>query len=186
MRETGLLYIDIGYGGYKEWFSHIKLEYSSGQVWYQFWSSLLFSSIHNTHMILMPSLASTPEGEVLDTLSRQSRSNSKNSKAQSSTESQKMRATARSKLMEEAKRIGEALEALRLKFDNKYNWFLENVRKGNKDTFDAWQFLFADVHNCTCWLPESRSDMNLWLQSTGEALYVSSRSENNLLHTILQ
>ena len=115
----------------------------------------------------MPSLASILEGDILDTLSRQSSSNSKktNSKAQSSTDSQKTRATARSKLMEEAKHIGEALEALRPKFDNKYNRFSENVLEGNKDTFDAWQFLFADVHNCTRWLPESRSDMNLRLQN---------------------
>jgi len=118
----------------------------------------------------MPSLASILEGDILDTLSRQSSSNSKNSKktnskAQSSTDSQKTRAAARSKLMEEAKHIGEALEALCPKFDNKYNQFSENVREGNKDTFDVWQFLFADVHNCTCWLPESRSDMNLQLQN---------------------
>ena len=115
----------------------------------------------------MPSLASILEGDILDTLSRQSSSNSKktNSKAQSSTDSQKMRATARSKLMEEAKHIGEALEALRLDFDSTNDRFSENVREGNKDTFDAWQFLFADVHNCTRWLPESRSDMNLRLQN---------------------
>ena len=140
----------------------------------------------------MPSLASIPEGGVLDTSSRRSSSNPKNSnakkvnskknskaqsssetrkkgatnsKAESSTDSQKTRATARSKLMEEAKRIGEDLKALRLDFDSTNNRFSENVREGNKDTFDAWQFLFADVHNCTGWLPESRSDMNLRLQN---------------------
>ena len=129
----------------------------------------------------MSSLASIPGGEVLDTSSRQSSFNSKksktqsssetrrkgatNSKAESSTDSQKTRATARSKLMEEAKRIGEALEALHLDFDSTNDRFSENVREGNKDTFDAWQFLFADVHNCTRWLPESTSDMNLRLQN---------------------
>ena len=133
----------------------------------------------------MSSLASIPGGEVLDTSSRRSSSNSKktnsksnskaqsssetkgatNSKAESSTDSQKMRATSRSKLMEEAKRIGEALEALRLNFDSTDDRFSENVQEGNKDTFDAWQFLIADVHNCTRWLPESRSDMNLRLQN---------------------
>ena len=115
----------------------------------------------------MPSLASIPEGKILDTPSHQSSSNSKktNSKAQSSTDSQNTRATARSKLMDEAKRIGEALEALRPKFDNMYNQFSENVREGNKDTFDAWQFLIADIHNCTGWLPEPRSDMNLQLRN---------------------
>ena len=126
----------------------------------------------------MPSLASIPGGEVLDTSSRRSSFNSKksktqsssetratNSKAESSTDSQKTRATARSKLMEEAKRIGEALEALHLDFDSTNDRFSENVREGNKDTFDAWQFFFADVHNCTRWLPESTSDMNLRLQN---------------------
>ena len=135
----------------------------------------------------MSSLASIPEEEVLDTSSRQSSFNSKkpnskknskaqsssetrkkgatNSKAESSTDSQKTRATARSKLMEEAKRIGNALKVLRLDFDSTNNRFSENVREGNKDTFDAWQFLFADVDNCTRWLPESRSDMNLRLQN---------------------
>jgi len=67
--------------------------------------------------------------------------------------------------MEEAKCIGEALEALRLDFDSTNNRFSENVREGNKDTFNAWQFLFADVDNCTGWLPESRSDMNVQLQN---------------------
>jgi len=126
----------------------------------------------------MPRLASIPGGEVLDTSSRQSSFNSKKSKTQSSSEtratdskaksitgSQKTRATARSKLMEEAKRIGKALEALRLDFDSTNDRFSESVREGNKDTYDAWQFLIADVHNCTRWLPESRSDMNLRLQN---------------------
>jgi len=113
----------------------------------------------------MSSLASIPEGKVLDTSIHQSSFNSKNSKAESSTDSQKTRATARSKLMEESKRIGNALEALRPKFDSTNNRFSENVREGNRDTFDAWQFLFADIHNCTGWLPESRSDMNLRLQN---------------------
>jgi len=63
--------------------------------------------------------------------------------------------------MEEAKRIGNALEALRPKFDSTNNRFSENVREGNKDTFNAWQFLFADVDNCTGWLPESRIDLRL-------------------------
>ena len=128
------------------------------------------SSTHHTHTIYMPSLVSIPEGEVVATPSHQSSHNSKdsektNSKAQSSSESQKTRTTARSKLMEEAKRIGEDLRALRLDFDRTNNRFSENVREGNKDTFDAWQFLFADVHNCTGWLSESRSDMNLRLKN---------------------
>ena len=104
----------------------------------------------------MSSLVSIQEGEVVATPSHQSSFNSKdsektNSKAQSSTESQKTRTTARSKLMEEAKRIGESLEALRPNFDSMNNRFSENVREGNIDIFDIWGVLFADVHNCTGW-----------------------------------
>ena len=82
----------------------------------------------------MPSLVSIPEGEVVATPSHQSSFNPKdsektNSKAQSSSESQKTRTTARSKLMEEAKRIGEDLRALRLDFDSTNNRFSENVAK---------------------------------------------------------
>ena len=115
----------------------------------------------------MSSLESIPEGEVSDASSRQSSSNSEkmNSNAQSSTESQKTRATARSKLIEEAKRVGQALEALRPQFDNMINLFSENVRERNQDIFDIWGILFADVHNCTRWLPEMRSGMNLRLQN---------------------
>jgi len=51
--------------------------------------------------------------------------------------------------MNEAKCIEEALEALQPKFNNMYNQFSENVCKENKDTFNAWQFLIADAHNCT-------------------------------------
>ena len=115
----------------------------------------------------MSSLESIPEGEVSDASSRQSSSNSEktSSNAQSSTESQKARATARSKLIEEAKCIGEALEALRPDFDNMINLFSENVRERNQDIFDIWGILFADVHNCTDWGPISRKGMNLRLQN---------------------
>ena len=147
----------------------------------------------------MPSLASIPGGEVLDTSSRRSSFNSKKSKTQSSSEtratdskaksitgSQKTRATARSKLMEEEKRIGNALKALPSEFDNTADLFPINTWNDNKAVFAAWRLLIANIDNCTGWLPESRSDMNLWLQSTGEALYISSHSKNDLLHTILQ
>ena len=138
----------------------------------------------------MPSLASIPGGEVLDTSSRQSSFNSKktnskknskaqsssetrkkgatNSKAESSTDSQKTRATARSKLMEEAKRIGNALKALRSEFDDMADLFPINTWNDNKAVFAAWRLLIADVDNCTGWLPESRSDMNLRLQNPPE------------------
>ena len=132
----------------------------------------------------MSSLASIPGGEVLDTSSRRSSSNSKkknskaqsssetkgatNSKAESSTDSQKTRATARSELMEEAKRIGKALEALRPEFNDTADLFPINTWNDNKAVFTAWEILIADVDNCTGWLPESRSDMNLRLQNPPE------------------
>ena len=140
----------------------------------------------------MSSLASMPEEEVLDTSSRQSSFNSKktnskknskaqsssetrrkgaiNSKAESSTDSQKTRATAPSKLMEEAKCIGKALEALHSKFNDMANLFSINTWNDNKAIFAAWQFLIADVDHCTGWLPESRSDMNLWLKIHQESI----------------
>ena len=110
----------------------------------------------------MSSLASIPE--VLDISSCQSSSNSKNvnSNAQSSTDSQKTRATACSKLIEEAKCIGGALRALRPEFSN--NRFSKKVREGNNEIFDKWQFLIADIDNCAGWGPKMKSHMNLWLQ----------------------
>jgi len=118
----------------------------------------------------MSSLASIPEGEVSDTSSRPSSSNSENSEktnsnAQSSTESQKTRATARSKLMEEAKCVGEALKALQPEFDNIVKQFPKNLCERNQDIFVAWRFLIAGVDNCTRWLPKMRSNMNLRLQN---------------------
>jgi len=124
-------------------------------------------------MTLMTSAASIPEGEVLDTPSCQSSSNTKtmNSKAQPSSESksssdlQKTRVTACSKLMEEAKCIGEAPEALCPVLDSIIDLFLINIWK-DKAIFAKWELLFADIDNCTSWLPKSRSDINLWLQSS--------------------
>ena len=136
----------------------------------------------------MSSLASIPEGEVLDTSSCQSSSKSKktslkkmnskvqsssetrrrgamNPKAQSSTDSQKARATARSKLMEEAKCVGKALRALRPEFDIIVNRFSKKIREANADTFDDWEVLIADVQNCAGWLPKSKSHMNSRLQN---------------------
>ena len=135
----------------------------------------------------MSSLASMPEEEVLDTSSRQSSFNSKktnskknskaqsssetrrkgatNSKAESSTDSQKTRATAPSKLMEEAKCIGKALKALRSEFNDTADLFPINTWNDNKAVFATWQFLIADVDNCTEWLAKSRNDMNLRLQN---------------------
>jgi len=119
-----------------------------------------------------------PEEEVLDTSSRQSSFNSKktnskknskaqsssetqrkgatNSKAESSTDSQKTRATAPSKLMEEAKCIGKALKALRSEFNDTADLFPINTWNDNKAVFATWQFLIADVDNCTEWLAKSR------------------------------
>jgi len=124
----------------------------------------------------MPSLASIPEGGVLDTSSRRSSSNpknsnakkvnsKKNSKAQSSTDSQKTRATARSKLMEEAKRIGEDLKALRSEFNDMADLFSINTWTDNKAVFAKWRLVIATVHNCTGWDPIERGYMNLRLQN---------------------
>jgi len=79
----------------------------------------------------MSSLASISEGEVSDTSSRQSSSNSEktNSNAQSSTDSQKTKATARSRLIEEAKCVGGDLRALRPEFDNIVNQFRRRSAK---------------------------------------------------------
>ena len=87
-----------------------------------------------------------------------------NSKAQSSTDSQKTRATARSKLMEEAKYIGEALKALQPEFDNMVDLFPINW-KDNKVVFAKWRVLFAELHNCTGWDPIEKGYMNLRLQN---------------------
>ena len=115
----------------------------------------------------MSSLESIPEGEVSDTSSRQSSSNSEktSSNAQSSTESQKARATARSKLIEEAKCVGEDLEALRPEFNDIVNRFSKKVREGNNEIFDEWAVLIADTKNCASWDPVSRSNMDLRLQN---------------------
>ena len=123
----------------------------------------------------MASAASIPESQNSETSGSQSSSNAKttNSKAQSSSEwssesssdSQKTRVAARSKLMEEAKRIGKALEALRSELDNTADLFPINTWNDNKAVFASWRFLIADVDNCTEWLAKSRSNMNLRLQN---------------------
>ena len=107
----------------------------------------------------MASAASIPESQNSETSGSQSSSNAKttNLKAQSSSEwssesssdSQKTRVAARSKLMEEAKCIGKALEALRSELDNTADLFPINTWNDNKAVFASWQFLIADVNNCT-------------------------------------
>jgi len=67
--------------------------------------------------------------------------------------------------MEEAKCIGKALEALRSELDNTADLFPINTWNDNKAVFASWQFLIADVNNCTEWLAKSRSNMNLQLQN---------------------
>jgi len=51
--------------------------------------------------------------------------------------------------MEEAKCIGKALEALRSELDNTADLFPINTWNDNKAVFASWQFLIADVNNCT-------------------------------------
>ena len=113
------------------------------------------------------SLPSTPEDKVPPNPQSVSNSttNKMNPKAQSSFDSQKTRATARSKLMEEAKCVGEALKALQPEFDNIVKQFPKNLCERNQDIFVAWRFLIAGVDNCTRWLPKMRSNMNLRLQN---------------------
>ena len=146
----------------------------------------------------MASAASIPESQDSETSGSQSSSNAKTtnsetqssseSSSESSTESQRTRAAAHSKLMEEAKRIGKSLEALRPQFDDMVNLFSENVREENIDIFDIWKILFADVHNCTRWLPISRSNMNLRLQNPPgkHGMFQVVPRIIFLLHTVLQ
>jgi len=63
--------------------------------------------------------------------------------------------------MEEKKHIGNALKALSSEFDNTADLFPINTWNDNKAVFAAWRLLIANIDNCTSWLPESRSDMNL-------------------------
>jgi len=123
----------------------------------------------------MASAASIPESQGSETSGSQLSSDAKtmNSKAQSSsesssessTESQKTRAAAHSKLMQEAKRIGEDLKALRSEFNDMADLFSINTWTNNKAVFAKWRLVIATVHNCTGWDPIERGYMNLQLQN---------------------
>ena len=76
-----------------------------------------------------------------------------------------MRATPRSKLMEEAKKKADTLLKLRPQFDEIVKQFLKDVRKANQGNFQKWALLFPIVDECTTWEPTAKSYMNLRLQN---------------------
>jgi len=67
--------------------------------------------------------------------------------------------------MEEAKRIGEDLKALRSEFNDMADLFSINTWTDNKAVFAKWRLVIATVHNCTGWDPIERGYMNLRLQN---------------------
>jgi len=69
-----------------------------------------------------------------------------NSKAQSSFDSQKTRATACSKLMEEAELKADLLIELYPRFEFKVEEFPEKVRKHNQGIFNDWKGLFRQMY----------------------------------------
>ena len=87
------------------------------------------------------------------------------SKAQSSSDSQKSRATARSKLIEAAKRKADLLIDLYPQFEFKVEEFPEKVREHNEDIFNDWKGLLRTVDKCTDWGPSLRNQLNLRLQN---------------------
>jgi len=120
------------------------------------------------------SLPSIPEDKVppnppsFSSLTRKINSKAANSKAQSaqsSSDSQKSRATARSKLIEEAKRKADLLIDLYPQFEFKVEEFPEKVCKHNKGIFNDWKGLLRNVDKCTDWGPSLRNQLNLRLQN---------------------
>ena len=115
------------------------------------------------------SLSSIPEDKVppnppsFPSLTR--KRNSKAQSAQSSSDSRMARATARSKLIEEAKQKATMLRKLRPLFESKVKRFPEKVREQNEDIFNDWEGLFETVDECTQWVPSLRDYLNLRLQN---------------------
>ena len=85
-----------------------------------------------------------------------------NSKAQSSFDSQKTRATACSK---EAELKADLLIELYPQFEFKVEEFPEKVRKHNQGIFNGWKGLFKTIDKCTDWTPLLRNQLNLRLQN---------------------
>jgi len=105
-----------------------------------------------------------------------------NSKAQSSSDSQTMRATARSKLMEEAKMKADLLIELYPQFEFKVEEFPEKVRKHNQGIFNDWKGLLQQMYRLDA-ITKKSTGSTASKSARGE-WYVSSRSEDDLPHTI--
>ena len=109
------------------------------------------------------SLPSTPEDKVPPNPQSVSNSttNKMNPKAQSSFDSQKTRATARSKLMEEAKWKGDLLN-----YTHNLNPRSRNSRRRSANTTKASSTIGrACLDKCTGWTPLLRNQLNLRLQN---------------------
>ena len=105
------------------------------------------------------SLPSTPEDKVPPNPQSVSNSttNKMNPKAQSSFDSQKTRATARSKLMEEAKWKGDLLN-----YTHNLNPRSRNSRRRSANTTKASSTIGrACLDKCTDWAPLLRNQLNL-------------------------
>ena len=117
------------------------------------------------------SLSSIPEDEELPPnppsfpSSTRKKKNSKAQLAQSSSDSQKERATARSKLIEEAKQKAEILIESYPSFEFEVEEFPEKVCKHNKGIFTKWKVLLRTVDKCTAWEARMRKHMDLRLQN---------------------
>ena len=117
------------------------------------------------------SLSSIPEDEELPPnppsfpSSTRKKKNSKAQSAQSSSDSQKERATARSKLIEEAKRKADLLIELYPQFEFEAKRFPEKVREHNEGIFNKWEGLLRTVDKCTAWEARMRKHMDLRLQN---------------------
>ena len=120
------------------------------------------------------SLPSIPEDKVppnppsFSSLTKKINSKAANSKAQSaqsSSDSQKSRATARSKLIEEAKRKADLLIGVYPQFEFKVKRFPDKVREHNEDIFNDWKGLLRNVDKCTDWVPLQRKHMSSRLQN---------------------
>jgi len=70
-----------------------------------------------------------------------------------SQSSSQYEASARSELIEEAKRKANILVKLYPRFEFKVKRFPEKVRKQNEDIFNDWKGLFKTVDKCTGWVP---------------------------------
>jgi len=92
-------------------------------------------------------------------------SETQDSEISGSQSSSQYEASARSELMEEAKRKANILIKLYPRFEFKVKRFPEKVRKQNEDIFNGWKGLFNSVDKCTNWVPLLKNQLNLRLQN---------------------